>query len=320
LGVKHWRYNAPAPEESPDMARKSPLVRHKPRIVHIGGRPFVSEGLPERAWDDFYHRALTVSWPVFFGLATSVFLIFNAIFAMIYQVDPHGIANQFPKGLAGAFFFSVETLATVGYGDMHPQSVYTHVVATAEIILGMGNIAVVTGLIFARFSRPRAKILFGKHPIVRTIEGKPTLMLRAANMRMNLIAQASAQLHLLRRYQSPEGFQLRRIEDMKLVRDQHPIFMLSWNVMHVIDESSPLYGATQENLEADEATLLLTIEGVDETTSQSMLARHQWGIKEVRWNYRYLDLVRRDDNGLNIIDYNVFDEVLPLDEESKDVM
>lgn len=303
------------------MARKPFFsLRRKPRMVQIGGRPFVSEGVTERIWDDFYHRALTVSWPVFFGLATSVFLIFNALFAMVYQIDPHGIANQYPKGLAGAFFFSVETLATVGYGDMHPQSVYTHVVATAEIIIGMGNIAVVTGLIFARFSRPRAKIIFGKNPVIRMIEGKQTLMMRAANMRLNLIAQASAQLHLLRRHTSPEGFQLRRIEDLKLVRDHHPIFVLTWNVMHIIDESSPLFGATPESLDASEATLLLTIEGVDETTSQSMLARHQWAIKEVRWNHRYIDLVRRDDHGVNVIDYTIFDEVLPLDEEQQDTM
>lgn len=287
----------------------------RPRVVQIGGRPFVSEGLKERFWDDFYHRALIMSWPAFFGVAISVFLMFNAVFAMIYQIDPHGIANQYPKGLAGAFFFSVETLATVGYGDMHPQSVYTHVVATAEIILGMGDIAVFTGLIFARFSRPRAKIVFGKHPIVRTIDGKQMLMIRAANMRQNLIAQASAHMHLLRMHVSPEGFQIRRIEDLKLVRDQHPIFVLSWSLMHVIDESSPLYNATPDSLEAEEAALLLTIEGVDETTSQSMLARYQWGIKDVRWNHRYVDLVRRNSDGVSVIDYNVFHDVLPLEED-----
>jgi inward rectifier potassium channel len=104
---------------------------------------------------------------------------------------------------------------------------------------------------------------------------------------------------------------------MKLLRDQHPIFMLSWNVMHVIDEDSPMYGTTPEGLEAGEATLLLTIEGVDETTSQSMMARHQWGTKDVRWNHRYVDLVHRDENGVNVIDYTVFDEVLPLDEEEQ---
>jgi inward rectifier potassium channel len=303
------------------MARKRfQLLKPRPRIVQIGGRQFVSEGLQQRMWDDFYHRALTVTWPVFFGLASSVFLIFNAIFAMIYQIDPHGIANQYPKGLAGAFFFSVETLATVGYGDMHPQSIYAHIVATAEIILGMGNIAVVTGLIFARFSRPRAMILFGKHPVVRMIDGKQTLMLRAANMRLNLIAQASAQLHVLSRHASPEGFQIRRIDDLKLVREHHPIFMLSWNVMHVIDEESPLYGATPESLEENETVLLLTIEGIDETTSQSMLARHQWGIKDVRWNHRYADLVHPNKNGLYVIDYTVFHEVLPLDEPRQDMM
>ncbi|RDS82692.1 ion channel [Dyella psychrodurans] len=290
--------------------------RRKPRTVQIGGRPFVSEGIHEPFWDDFYHRALTMTWPAFFGLAVSVFLMFNAVFAMIYQIDQHGIANQYPQGLAGAFFFSVETLATVGYGDMHPQSVYTHIVATVEIIIGMGNIAVFTGLIFARFSRPRSKIIFGKHPVVRTIDGKQTLMMRAANMRMNLIAQASAQLHLVRLHHSPEGFQIRRIEDMTLLRNEHPVFMLSWNVMHVIDENSPLYNATPESLEATETTLLLTIEGVDETTSQSMLARHQWPIGDVRWNHRYIDLVRRDEHGVNIIDYTIFDEVLPLDEEA----
>jgi len=294
-------------------------LRPRARIVQIGGRQFVSEGLNVRVWDDFYHRALTMSWPTFFGLATSVFLMLNAVFAMIYEIDPHGIANQFPKGLAGAFFFSVETLATVGYGDMHPQSVYTHIVATSEIIIGMGNIAVITGLIFARFSRPQSRIKFGKHPVVRTIDGQQVLMMRAANMRLNLIAQASAKLHLLRLHSSPEGFQIRRIEDMKLVRDQHPVFVLSWNVMHVIDESSPLYNTSLEELEEREAALLLSIEGIDETTSQSMMARHQWSIKEIRWNYRYVDLVHRDKNGVNVIDYTIFDDVLPLEDEQQNV-
>jgi inward rectifier potassium channel len=300
------------------MATKHSLsLRPRPHIVNIGGRQFVSDGLNVRLWDDFYHRALTMSWPTFFGLATTVFLMMNAIFAMIYEIDPHGIANQFPKGLAGAFFFSVETLATVGYGDMHPQSVYTHVVATAEIIIGMGNIAVITGLIFARFSRPQSRIKFGKHPIVRTIEGKQVLMMRAANMRLNLIAQASAKLHLIYLHSSPEGFQIRRIQDMKLMRDQHPVFVLSWNVMHVIDEESPLYNVSLEDLEAKEASLLISIEGVDETTSQSMMARHQWSIKEIRWNHRYRDLVYHDKDGVYIIDYKIFDDVLPLENEEQ---
>lgn len=288
---------------------------NKPHILNIGGRTFVSQGLSRRIWDDIYHRALIMRWPVFFGLAATAFLLLNTIFAGIYQLGTQPIANQYPRGFAGAFFFSVETLATVGYGDMHPQTVYAHVVATVEIFTGMACIAVMTGLIFSRFSRPRAKIIFANHPVVRVIDGRQTLMIRAANTRQNVIAEASAQLHLLRLEASPEGFRLRKIHDLKLVRDRHPIFVLSWSLMHVIDESSPLYGETPETLESTQSAFLLSLEGIDETTSQSMLARQQWSHKELRWNHRYLDLVRLDDSGVNVIDYSVFHDVLPLDED-----
>ena len=287
---------------------------NRPRVINIGGRSFVSQGLSRRIWDDIYHRALTVNWPVFFGVAAAAFLLLNTVFAGIYQLGTQPIANQFPRGFAGAFFFSVETLATVGYGDMHPQTVYAHIVATVEIFTGMTGIAVVTGLIFSRFSRPRAKIIFTDHPIVRMIDGKQTLMVRAANTRQNIIAEASAQLHLLRLETSQEGFKLRKIHDLKLIRDRHPIFMLSWSLMHVIDESSPLYGETPETLERSQSAFLLSLEGIDETTSQSMLARQQWSHQDLRWNYRYLDLVSDDGNGLNIIDYSIFHAVQPLDD------
>jgi inward rectifier potassium channel len=287
---------------------------NRPRIVNVGGRQFVSQGLSRRIWDDIYHRALTVTWPVFFGLIATAFLLLNTFFAAIYQLGTQPIANQFPQGFAGAFFFSVETLATVGYGDMHPQTLYAHIVATVEIFNGMASIAVVTGLIFSRFSRPHAKVIFSDYPIVRSIDGRLTLMIRAANTRQNLIAEASAKLHLLRLETSPEGFRLRKIHDLKLIRDRHPIFMLSWSLMHVIDEGSPLYGETLESLERSQSAFLLSIEGTDETTSQFMLARRQWSHRDLRWNHRYLDLVSDDGSGLSIIDYNVFHEVLPLDE------
>ena len=288
--------------------------QRRPRVITIAGRPFVSQGLSRRFWDDIYHRALTVSWPVFFALVGAIFLVLNAIFAVVYQVGDGSIANQYPHGFGGAFFFSVETLSTVGYGDMHPQTVYAHVVATAEIFTGMVSIAVVTGLIFSRFSRPRAKIIFANHPVIRVIDGQATLMIRAANTRQNVIAEASAQLHLLRREISPEGFRLRKIHDLKLVRERHPIFMLSWNLMHVIDAGSPLFGESVESLESGQSVLLLTIEGIDETTSQSILARAQWGHQDLRWNHRYVDLVRENADGTNTIDYSVFHDVFPLDD------
>jgi inward rectifier potassium channel len=298
------------------MPRWLQSMSQRPRTIDIGGRPFVSHGLMRRFWDDIYHFALTIRWPVFFGLAATVFVLLNTLFASLYQLGDRAIANQFPANFGGAFFFSVETLATVGYGDMHPQTVYGHIVATVEIFTGMLSIALVTGLVFARFSRPRAKMIFADHPVIRRIHGQPTLMIRAANARQNVIAEASAKLHLLLREASPEGFRLRRIHDLKLLRDRHPVFVLSWSLMHVIDESSPLYGLTPDMLAATEATLMLTIEGIDETTSQSMLARRQWSYREWRWNHRYVDLVHDDEFGVSHIDYSVFHHVLPVDDES----
>lgn len=285
---------------------------NRPRTIQISGRPIISEGLTQRIWDDIYHFALTIHWPAFFGLAAAVFLAVNAVFAGLYQLGDHAIANQFPAGFAGAFFFSVETLATVGYGDMHPQTLYGHGVATVEIFVGMLNIALITGLVFARFSRPRAKMIFADHPVIRLVHGKQTLMIRAANARQNVIAEASAKLHLLLRESSPEGFRLRRIHDLALMRDRHPMFILSWSLMHVIDETSPLHGMTEAELTATEAVLMLSIEGVDETTAQPMLARRQWNFREWRWNHRYLDLVHDDESGISHIDYGVFHHVAPV--------
>jgi inward rectifier potassium channel len=298
------------------MVRKlKQLLRQRPRTISIGGRPFISQGLTRRFWDDIYHYALTIRWPSFFGLAAAIFVLLNVSFATLYQFGDRPIANQFPNNFSGAFFFSVETLATVGYGDMHPQTVYAHIVATVEIFIGMLSIALVTGLVFARFSRPRAKLIFADHPVIRLIHGQPTLMIRTANARQNVIAEASAKLHLLVRETSPEGFRLRRIHDLRLIRDQHPVFTLSWTLMHVIDESSPLYGLTPEALAAAEATLMLSIDGIDETTSQSMLGRHQWSYREWRWNHRYVDLVYDDELGVSHIDYGVFHHVLPVTED-----
>jgi inward rectifier potassium channel len=287
--------------------------RPRPRVVQVGNRQFVSHGLSRRVWDDIYHRTLIMRWPTFFALAGAGFLLLNGVFASLYMLGHQAIANQYPHGFGGAFFFSVETLSTVGYGDMHPQTLYAHLVATIEIFTGMGCIALLTGLIFSRFSRPRAKILFAHHPVVRTIDGVPTLMIRAANERQNVIAAASAKLDLLRLQSSPEGFQLRKIYTLNLVRDTHPAFVLSWSLMHTIDESSPLHGDTAQTLEDGQVLFVLSIEGIDETTSQTMLARQQWSHGDLRWNHRYQDLIYADEQGVDIIDYSLFHEVVPLD-------
>ncbi|MET3817862.1 hypothetical protein ABID76_000506 [Burkholderia ambifaria] len=148
----------------------SPASRGRGRKLWSGTRPVIAYGMPPLGWRDLYHRALTVSWPVFFLSLAILFLLLNGGFAALYLLGDAAIANQSPAGFGGAFFFSVETLATVGYGDMHPQTVYAHVVSTFEIFIGMSGIAMATGLVFARFSRPQAKILFARLAIVRPPE------------------------------------------------------------------------------------------------------------------------------------------------------
>ncbi|KUZ70125.1 Inward rectifier potassium channel [Burkholderia ubonensis] len=289
--------------------------RGRGRKIWSGTRHVIAYGMPPLGWRDLYHRALTVSWPVFFLSLAVLFLLINSGFATLYMLGSEPIANQSPAGFGGAFFFSVETLATVGYGDMHPQTVYAHVVATLEIFVGMSGIALATGLVFARFSRPRAKILFARYAIVRPLNGRMTVMVRVANARQNVIAEARAKLRLMRVEDSHEGYTLRKIHDLPLVRSEHPIFLLGWNLMHVIDESSPLFGESAESLAARDASLLITIEGSDETTSQVMQARHSWEHGEIRWFHRYVDLMH-EEGGITHIDYTHFHEIVPIDADT----
>jgi inward rectifier potassium channel len=285
------------------------------RELRLDDRVIIAHGMPTRFWQDLYHRALVVPWPTFFVSLAVLFMLLNMTFAALYMLGRAPIANQYPAGFGGAFFFSVETLATVGYGDMHPQTVYAHWIATLEIFVGMSGIALATGLIFARFSRPHAKIMFARYAVVRPLDGRMTLMVRAANARQNVIAEARARLRIMREETSAEGFTLRKLYDLTLVRDQHPVFKLGWSVMHIIDESSPLFGETTATLEASDTSLLLTFEGVDESTSQTMQARHTWRCDQIYWQHRFVDIMSEKD-GVTHIDYSHFDEIVPLDAAS----
>jgi inward rectifier potassium channel len=304
-------------DAAPKRTQRGSAIPRGHRIATTAGT-VIAHGMPGRAWLDLYHRALNLSWPAFFAALAVMFLLLNTAFASFYLLGTAPIAHQSPDGFAGAFFFSVETLATVGYGDMHPQTLYAHVVATFEIFTGMSGIALATGLVFARFSRPRAKIIFARHAVVRQYDGRPTLMIRAANARQNVIAEARAKLRLIRREATPEGDVLWRIRDLSLVRGEHPIFLLGWMLVHVIDETSPLYGETAETLAACDASLLVMIEGSDETTAQTMQARYEWPHQAIRWQHRFADLLHDDKDGITHIDYTKFDVVVPIDEPRDD--
>ena len=282
------------------------------RTTAAGIRQVLTYGLPRRPWQDLYHLFMTISWPRLFLSYGGFFAIFNLIFAVAYQLQPNDVANLNPAGYWGRFFFSVETLATVGYGDMHPQTVYAHVIASIEIFTGMMSLALITGMMFARFSRPTARILFARHAVVRQFDGRPTLMLRAANERQNVIMEASAQLRLLRDEMTVEGSRIRRIHDLPLRRSEQPMFIFGWTLLHVIDETSPLYGATPESFAASKAYLLLTIGGTDDTTGQTLMSRQEYFSQSIHWNHAFVDIFTSGEDGVDRFDYSKFHDVEPL--------
>ena len=245
-------------------------------------------GVPRFTVQDTYHLILRLSWLHFFAAAVAVYLLANMAFACAYYVGDHAINNA--ASFVDCFFFSVETLATVGYGNMSPATFYGHCVATVEIITGMLSMAVITSLVFARFSKPTARILFSNVVVVTPFEGVPTLMVRVANQRRSYILEATASLVLLRDEETSEGHSLRRFHDLKLERARSPMFALSWLIMHRIDASSPLHGVTADAFAAGDMRLALTISGVDETFAAGITARHDYMHEHLRFNERFVDI------------------------------
>jgi inward rectifier potassium channel len=255
---------------------------------------------------------MTVSWPRLFATLAAFFFFFDLLFGLLYYLVPGCIANLSPPGFAGDFFFSVETLATVGYGDMHPQTFYGHSVAMVEIFVGLMSLALITGLMFARFSRPRARFRFSKNAVVRPIDGKPTLIFRTANERQNVVQDASARLSMLRDEVTAEGYRFRRIIDLPLLRSQFPLFALGWTIMHVIDEASPLRAETAESLSSSKTLFVLSLSGTDENTGQTLMARGEYSSADIRWNSTFLDILEQAPDGSLHIDYSKFHDIGPL--------
>jgi inward rectifier potassium channel len=281
--------------------------------VRIGHREVETLGLTPGFWTDLYHRAMTVSWPAFFASAALIFIALNALFAVLYSLGNRPIANVAGQGILDLFYFSIETLATVGYGDMHPQTNYGHFVATVEIFTGMSFLAVMTGLIFARFSRPRARFVFADHPVVAMHQGHPTLMIRLANARHNAISRATARLWLIRVESNKAGDQFRRFYELKVERDEHPMFVLSWTLFHTIDKDSILHGATAAELEDADALLVVNVDGLDDSSAQQLYARRIYSPHDIRWRHRYRNITSVSPQGRFQLDYTKFHDVVPED-------
>jgi inward rectifier potassium channel len=286
--------------------------RKTARKVRFGGRDFLARGLPGNFWGDLYHTSLTISWVRFFAFAALAFLTINTLYAALYFLGQEPIANARPGSFRDLFYFSIETLATVGYGDMHPQTDYAHLLATVEIFTGLSFLSIMTGLVFTRFSRPRARVLFAEHALITEHDGQKVWTVRIANVRLNAITDATARVWMARTQETRESGTFRSFVELPLVRSESPLFALSWSLFHVIDVVSPLNRKERADLEAAEATFVVTLRGHDESLAQNISARRTYRLEDLRWDHRYDDILSLDEAGKLTIDYGKFHASTPI--------
>ena len=245
----------------------------KSRVIAFGDREIITEGLDLSFWADISHRCMTASWPSFIAGVVLVFIVFNAAFGLLYWLGDQPVSNVARNDYLDYLYFSIETLSTAGYGDMHPQTHYGHFVSAVELLTGIFSMSVMTGLIFSRFSRPHARLLFANNPVIATQDGKPTLMLRLANERHNIIGNATARLWLLKNTITNEGRAIRRFNELPLLKNEHPALALSWTLYHVLDEQSLLFNLDTEDLKAASVSLVVVVSGYDVVAAQTIHAR-----------------------------------------------
>ena len=268
-------------------------------------------GLASAGWHDLYHSLLTLSWWQFLLGSLGVYLLANALFAGLYLLEPGAVTNARPGSFLDAFFFSVQTFATVGYGQMYPATTYANWVMTFESFIGLISVAVGTGMVFARISRPTARVTFSKVAVIAMQDGQPTLMLRMGNERRSQIVDATVTVSALRGRQTKEGHFMWRFYDLKLTRSKTPVFSISFTAMHPIDEHSPLYGLTAEAMAAEELELLVTVTGLEESLGSTVNARTSYEASEILIGRRYVDVLGQTPDGRWGIDYGKFDLTEP---------
>ncbi|HSV14449.1 MAG TPA: ion channel, partial [Tepidisphaeraceae bacterium] len=281
-------------------------IKHSPREkaarVHLGSLEFKKKGVSRFDLRDPYHLAVALTWPQFFATLLVTYLLANVFFASLFWLVPGSVANARPYSFPDAFFFSIETLATVGYGEMYPATLYGHIIAATEIVCGLGFTAILTGLIFVRFSRPRAKLVFATHPVVAMHEGKPTLMLRVGNGRADVLLDAVTKLNVLLIVTTAEGKLFRRAQELRLERAHLPVFPLTWTLMHVMDERSPLYGYDAAQVVAAGAQVFVTLEARDPTLATSVHEIRNYAPEDIRFGMRYVDVITSEEDGTPVAD------------------
>jgi inward rectifier potassium channel len=290
------------------------------RLATKKGQLFKVEihGHDARWFEDLYHRLLVIPWWQFFALTGIAFLVLNALFAVAFVVAPGSVSGARRGSFEDSFFFSVQTLATIGYGSMSPSSFYGHCVVTVEALAGMLSMALITGLTFAKFAKPTARVLFSERFVLGRVNGVPHVMFRMANWRGNLIVEAQLHVIVLLEEKTEEGEVFRRPMELPLVRDRNATFILSWTAMHKVDQDSWFAGEDPlARLRAANAQIFLSLSGLDETMGQTIHARYNYSLDDCVLGARFADVISPRPDGTRVVDYSRFHDVIPLQPSEK---
>ena len=260
--------------------------------------------------NDAYHFLRTATWTRITVLFALLYLGTNALFALLLWIPGAGVTTA--DGFLDYFWFSLQTLATIGYGTLSPDSTYAHVIVLVESFVGIGFSALATGVFFARFATPSARVIFSNVAIIGDCEGKRMLQFRMANARATAIVEATIHVYLSRDEYMPNGDRMRRIHDLALRRTTSPIFALSWVAQHTIDESSPLHGITPENLATSTANIVVTFQGIDDRLAATVHTRWAYNLDDIVFDHRFVDIIKIDASGTRYLDFTQFHATEPL--------
>jgi inward rectifier potassium channel len=287
-------------------------VKRKPRLFRAPGADYQIVVVGDRPTPlrDFYHLLLRLSWAATMGVLAAFFLVANALFALGF-LAMGGIANARDGSFADAFFFSVQTMGTIGYGAMYPRSTAANTLVVGEAIVGLALTALATGLVFSKFSRSTARVAFTREAVISPVNGVPTLMFRVSNQRGNQIVDALVRVVLSRTERTAEGNTFYRLHDLRLTRERIPSLSRSWTVFHTIEPDSPLYRLTPEQAREQSVEVGISVVGLDDVTMQTVHASHRYYDRGLLWGARHADVLTETDDGNLLLDLGKFHDVEP---------
>lgn len=284
-----------------------------PNAYGVGRTRLEIKNLQQRWFADVYHYMLAVSWRKLLGWFFLVYVGTNAVFAFLYWLGGNDISNARPGSYADAFWFSVQTYATIGYGGMAPASTYAHVLVTCEAFVGMMAMALGTGIVFSKFSRPTARIAFSNNIVVHVRNGKPVLEFRLANQRRSSLSDCTMSLSVLRDEMTAEGQPMRRGVPLELERPNMPVLSLAWTLIHVLDERSPLFGLCPGDSMGRIIGFIASLTAHDDTSADTVHVRRYYDADEVLHNVRFVDMIdSKSQPGVISIDHALLNQVGPI--------